>query len=66
MLGEIRKNYGEESNYYMIGDTMGDFIAAEKSNYNFIAVLYGYGTFNNTNEFIKIDNPKQLISLNWF
>lgn len=66
MLGEIRKKYGEESNYYMIGDTMGDFIAAEKSNYNFIAVLYGYGTFNNTNEFIKIYNPKQLISLNWF
>lgn len=43
MLAFIKKQYSEENKFYMIGDTDGDYKATKKTNYNFIAINYGYG-----------------------
>ena len=40
MLKRIKTNSGK---YYMVGDTMGDMIAANEAGYTFISADYGYG-----------------------
>ena len=43
MLKQIKGLYGEKSKYYMVGDTMGDYLASENAGYAFIVADYGYG-----------------------
>lgn len=43
MLKQIKKMYGERCLYYMVGDTLGDYLASEGASYEFIATDYGYG-----------------------
>ena len=49
MLKQISGLYGEGFSYYMIGDTMGDYLASQNAGYEFIAVDYGYGDINDLN-----------------
>ena len=49
MLKQISGLYGEGFSYYMIGDTMGDYLASQNAGYEFIAVDYGYGDINGLN-----------------
>lgn len=43
MLLEIRGLYGDSVQYYMVGDTIGDYNASVKAKMDFVAALYGYG-----------------------
>lgn len=47
MLEYIKTQYSSKNQFYMIGDTKGDYEAAKKADYDFIAVTYGYGDWNN-------------------
>lgn len=52
MLDFIKRQYPSETQFYMIGDTMGDYEAARSSGYIFFAVSYGYGKLNLINNVI--------------
>lgn len=43
MLKDIRDEHSELNTFVMVGDTVGDFQAAEKAGYRFVAADYGYG-----------------------
>lgn len=43
MLRNIRKEYPELDTFVMVGDTVGDFQAAEEAGYEFVSADYGYG-----------------------
>lgn len=45
--------------YYMVGDTIGDYLAAQNALYKFIAADYGYGNIDEV-ESIHIKKPKEL------
>lgn len=48
MLEDIWESYHEECDcFYMIGDTIGDYMAAEKAGFIFISADYGYGDMTN-------------------
>lgn len=46
MLDFIKRHYPLNTSFYLIGDTMGDYEAANKMNFKFIAANYGYGDFS--------------------
>lgn len=43
MLLEIRSQFDLQREFYMIGDTNGDYLAANAEGYKFIGANYGYG-----------------------
>lgn len=48
MLNEIKSIYAADSNkFFMIGDTIGDYTAAQNAGYIFVASDYGYGDMSN-------------------
>ena len=53
MLVLIKSKYSADSQFYMIGDTMGDYEAAKKVDYKFLAITYGYGEFLKLNSNIR-------------
>lgn len=43
MLVHIKEEYPDLERFVMVGDTIGDFKAAEQAGYEFVAADYGYG-----------------------
>ena len=50
MLNEIKSIYVDHCDeFFMIGDTLGDYAAAQNAGYTFVAADYGYGDMSNIN-----------------
>lgn len=63
MLMAIRASYPNCSEYYMVGDTVGDYWAALNSNYNFIFSKYGYGELPLGAKVSKIDSFSDILDI---
>lgn len=61
MLTNLKTKYPNENQFYMIGDTIGDYVAASIANYKFIGVKYGYGNEIDENKLFNIQNPIDLL-----
>ncbi len=61
MLSEIRNSFdlSENVEFIMVGDTKGDYDAAEAAGYRFVAANYGYGDFSELNV-LKISELSKL------
>ena len=63
MLKYIREKYQSECDeFYMIGDTMGDYYASVENNYRFIFAEYGYGDMKGGLNCLAIESPLDLFS----
>lgn len=61
---EILRTQVDCDHYYMVGDTMGDFVAAKDAGYEFVYASYGYGNLSHeNNDFVEI---KQLHEILYF
>lgn len=61
MLQTIKKKYCDIEQIYMVGDTEGDYRAAETADIEFIGVGYGYGDLSWLSPDRLIDKPEELI-----
>ncbi len=60
MLDMISKKFCNSNSKYMIGDTISDYKASEKSGFDFIGVIYGYGQFEGMKDIKLFDGVKEL------
>lgn len=65
MLSAIKTSYSPKNEFIMIGDTIGDLEAANKADYKFIGVKYGYGKWGDINdrEILFINYANEILNL---
>ena len=62
MLIDIKRKYNFISDFYMVGDTYGDYKASLEAGYKFIAADYGYGNIDNLRSF-HVGKPKDILNI---
>ena len=64
MLCEIKTKYGvKDVNYYMVGDTLGDYQAAINNGYVFIGANYGYGQLDMIENSYIVENVSDIFDV---
>ena len=63
MLEFIREVYPNNSNYFMVGDTIGDLESAMNMKYEFIGAAYGYGKISRDSCSSVIMFPKDILEV---
>lgn len=64
MLSVIKESmHGTSTQCYMVGDTIGDYIASDQNNYRFIYAKYGYGNVDEENCFMVLKKPKDILKI---